>query len=671
MYGGWATPRVDGARCERIGLPDSYFPDPCLNRLPQLAQAAFEKMVRAFDHHQLFRLRQRGRQAIQLLARAELIPRTADQQFRLVARAQKVKFVSPLIRGHDRNPQSDCSLHPIICTRSAQSHRRSERKSRKNQRQGEFRLQPIQRGTDVITLSVSIVVGALAQAGPTEIEAQHGESKGVQSLHGVKHDLVVQSPAVKRMRVADQRGVRGILRAAVEQSLQSPRRPFQKERLDGRILCQHATQLTRSGLQRDGDLISRYFVTLVITNDLMLICPLPGFANVGLMYEEPPPSRRITPAQLEALRRNCPHLSIDEYGHCENCHDYFGNPVSSRQGFSSCILSPMDVVALTRRLIDIESISGNEGPVGDFLHRELSRLGYAAKKMPVEGTRANVYATRPKQPRPEIIFSTHMDTVPPFISSSEDADRVYGRGSCDAKGIIAVQVAAAEKLRSEGIYVGLLFLVGEERDSLGAKVANEHPLGSRFLVNGEPTENKMAVASKGTLRVEILAEGRMAHSAYPELGESAIDKLVEAVSLLRAMKLPATEGIGPCTLNIGVIEGGRAPNVIPDHARAQLLYRLVGPAEDLRRQIVETVGNLARVEFVLEIPFLRLRTLDGLPTMVAAFTTDIPALSNWGEPLLVGPGSIHVAHTTGEYVEKKQLGEAVDLYCAIARRLTA
>jgi acetylornithine deacetylase/succinyl-diaminopimelate desuccinylase-like protein len=329
----------------------------------------------------------------------------------------------------------------------------------------------------------------------------------------------------------------------------------------------------------------------------------------------------------------------------------------------------MDVVAFTRQLVDIESITGNEGPVGEFLHRELCRLGYQANKMPVEGARCNVFATSPEQPRPAVVFSTHLDTVPPFIASSEDGTRVYGRGACDAKGIIAAQVAAAERLRNDGIYVGLLFLVGEERDSLGAKVANQQSPGCRFLINGEPTENRIAVASKGSLRVTVTAHGRMAHSAYPELGESAIDKLIEALSRLRSMRLPTEEGIGPCTLNIGMIEGGRAPNVIPDRAHAQLLYRLVGPAHQLRREIEQAVGGLAEVEFTLEIPFVRLRTLDGLPIMVAAFTTDIPALSNWGEPLLVGPGSIHVAHTEGEYVEKKQLSDAVDLYCSVARQL--
>ena len=335
------------------------------------------------------------------------------------------------------------------------------------------------------------------------------------------------------------------------------------------------------------------------------------------------------------------------------------------------ILSPMDVVALTRQLVDIESITGNEALVGDVVHGELCRLGYEANKIPVEGTRCNVYATSPQQARPSIVFSTHMDTVPPFIPSSEDATRIYGRGSCDAKGIIAAQIAAAERLRAESIHVGLLFLVGEERDSLGAKVANQQSPGCKFLVNGEPTENRIASASKGTLRVNVIAEGRMAHSAYPELGESAIDKLLEALNRLRAMKLPAEEGIGPCTLNIGVIEGGRAPNVIPDKARAQLLYRLIGPADALRLEIEQTVAGLAKVEFVLEIPFLRLRTLDGVPTMVAAFTTDVPFLSKWGEPLLVGPGSIHVAHTEGEYVEKKQLSDAVDLYCSIAKKLAS
>jgi acetylornithine deacetylase len=347
--------------------------------------------------------------------------------------------------------------------------------------------------------------------------------------------------------------------------------------------------------------------------------------------------------------------------------------------------SLMDPFALTRQLVDIESISGNEAAVGEFLFRELCRLGYQTKKIAVEGERFNVYALSPEEPYPAVVFSTHMDTVPPFIPSSEDATRIYGRGSCDAKGIIAAQIAAAERLRQQGVYAGLLFVVGEERDSLGAKVANEYAAnespanrganqtaqGRKYLVNGEPTENRIALASKGTLRVEVTAAGRMAHSAYPELGESAIDKLLEALARLRAMSLPSDPEVGACTLNIGLIEGGRAPNVISDYAHADLLYRLVGPSQVLRGQILETAGDQVKVEFPLELPFLRLRTVDGLPTMIAAFTTDIPKLTNWGEPLLIGPGSIHVAHTEGEFIDKGQLRDAIELYCTIAKRLSS
>ncbi|HEX4604988.1 MAG TPA: M20/M25/M40 family metallo-hydrolase [Candidatus Angelobacter sp.] len=328
----------------------------------------------------------------------------------------------------------------------------------------------------------------------------------------------------------------------------------------------------------------------------------------------------------------------------------------------------MDPIKLTRRLIDIESISGNEGAVGAEIYDELCRLGYTAHKMPVAHERFNVIATI-DEGRPEIVFSTHMDTVPPFIASSEDHDNVYGRGSCDAKGIIAAQIGACQRLRKEGMAVGMLFLVGEERDSLGARIANESPVGSRFLINGEPTENKVATASKGVLRVVLTAQGKMAHSAYPELGESAIDKLLTALARLRTMELPDHPEFGPSTLNIGIIEGGRATNVVSDHARAQLLYRLIGPSDGLRKQIVEAVSGLVQVEFVLEIPFMKLRSVAGLDTMVAKFTTDIPALTRWGTPVLLGPGSIHVAHTEREFISKKQLHAAVDLYCSVARQL--
>ncbi len=245
----------------------------------------------------------------------------------------------------------------------------------------------------------------------------------------------------------------------------------------------------------------------------------------------------------------------------------------------------------------------------------------------------------------------------------------FSFGSSDAKGIIAAQVAAAERLREAGVSAALLFVVGVERESAGAREANLHPRGSRFLINGEPTDNRLALASKGVLRVQVSARGTMAHSAYPELGDSAVHKLVQVLERLRTLPLPSVEGVGPSTLNIGVIEGGHAPNVIADAATAQVLIRLVGPSDETRKAVEQAAAGLAEVEFTLEIPFIRMRQVEGLDTMVAAFTTDIPALSQWGEPLLLGPGSIHVAHTPFEKIAKRELLEAVDLYFEVAQRL--
>jgi acetylornithine deacetylase len=322
--------------------------------------------------------------------------------------------------------------------------------------------------------------------------------------------------------------------------------------------------------------------------------------------------------------------------------------------------------------VDIESTTGNESAAVEFLTAYLAKAGLTVERMPVERNRFNLFAYWPEGPVPAVVFSTHTDCVPPFIPSSEDDSRIFGRGSCDAKGIIASQVAAALRLHEEDICVGLLFVVGEERDSLGAKAANQNPRGSRFLVNGEPTGNCIALAAKGALRVEVIASGKMAHSAYPELGESAIEKLLDSLQPLRSMALPSNPEnpeVGSTTMNIGIIEGGRATNVVPDFAKAQLLYRLVTSSEPLRQQIVDAVGNRARVDFVLDIAYMRFRTVPGIPTMTASFTTDIPWLLNWGEPVLLGPGSILVAHTDGEYVEKRELREAVDLYALIAREL--
>ncbi|HYX70442.1 MAG TPA: M20/M25/M40 family metallo-hydrolase [Terriglobales bacterium] len=328
----------------------------------------------------------------------------------------------------------------------------------------------------------------------------------------------------------------------------------------------------------------------------------------------------------------------------------------------------MDVVALTRTLVDIESVTEREGPVGRFLLQWLRDAGWDTSPIAVTPERLNVFA-RPKNLLPSLIFCTHMDTVPPFIPSSEDAENVYGRGACDAKGIMAAQIMAAGRLRDEGVGAGLLFTVGEERDSIGAKAANQHAPGSRFLIDGEPTQNRLAIATKGVLNMRLQAHGKMAHSAYPEQGESAIDKLVEALARLRAMELPQAADIGACTMNIGTIAGGRAPNVIADEAHADVLYRMVTASDELKQQIRERIGGLVEIDFGADSPFLKLRTVDGVPTMVASFSTDIPHLRNWGEPLLIGPGSIQVAHTEREFVAKKALQEAVELYCGIGKTL--
>lgn len=342
----------------------------------------------------------------------------------------------------------------------------------------------------------------------------------------------------------------------------------------------------------------------------------------------------------------------------------------------------VDPIQLTRDLVNIQSTTFHEGDVGAFLYEYLDGQKYAAERTPVaqpdlrvtpgagSGERFNVYAALPGV-TPDVVLSTHMDTVPPFFGCTEDDEYLYGRGTCDAKGIIAAQVAAAEQLRDAGVKVGLLFVVGEERDSAGAKVANLSPKGARFLINGEPTDNRLALASKGALRVELRAKGKMAHSAYPELGESAINRLVAALNDVLAMPLPVEPEIGPSTLNIGLIEGGRAPNVIADKAEAHILIRLVGPSDETKAAILRTVGDRAEVRFTLELPFVRMRRVGTLPTMVAKFATDIPALTEWGEPFLIGPGSIHVAHTPAERIPKRELVEAVQLYVDLATELVS
>jgi acetylornithine deacetylase len=332
----------------------------------------------------------------------------------------------------------------------------------------------------------------------------------------------------------------------------------------------------------------------------------------------------------------------------------------------------MQVFELTHRLIDIESITPNERQIGDFLWEQLSgmarRFDGTVERMTVELHRDNLFL---RFGDPTVVMSTHMDTVPPFLAWREDADHIWGRGACDTKGIIAAMITAAEQLLIAGKRnFGLLFVVGEERNSAGAHVAARNPRGSKFLINGEPTGNKLALGSKGALRYEIVARGRMAHSAYPELGESAIEKLLNALERIRRIELPTDEILGPSTLNIGTITGGRAPNVIPDEARAEIMIRVVRDSAELRHKIEATVRPDGEARQILLIPPVHLRLLHGFQTTVVAFTTDIPAFANaWGEPFLIGPGSIHVAHTNEERILKSELMEAVVLYRQLVETL--
>ena len=327
---------------------------------------------------------------------------------------------------------------------------------------------------------------------------------------------------------------------------------------------------------------------------------------------------------------------------------------------------------MTRALIDIESITENEKQVGEHLLTYLSGLAAGsdgkAEAMTVTPERFNVYA---EWGHPTVVLSTHMDTVPPFIESREDDENIYGRGACDAKGIIAAMIGAAEKLLESGTRnFGLLFVVGEERNSAGAEVAAQQPRGSRYLINGEPTESKVALGSKGILRYELIATGKMAHSAYPELGESAIEKLLDALEAVRRIALPDDPVLGKTTLNIGTISGGRAPNIIPDAAKAELAIRLVNDGRKIDAALHAAVGDRAELKEVLTLPAMHFASLDGLPTSVVAFTTDIPVLSPaWGEPFLFGPGSIHVAHTTREKISKRELLDAVDTYAKMTKML--
>lgn len=334
----------------------------------------------------------------------------------------------------------------------------------------------------------------------------------------------------------------------------------------------------------------------------------------------------------------------------------------------------MDPFALTRSLVDIESVTGREKAVGEFLFATLGQLAAATdgivERMHVAPDRFNVLTT---WGQPTVVLSTHMDTVPPFFPSSEDSEFVRGRGACDAKGIAAAMICAARQLCAAGTRnFGLLLVVGEEKDSLGAFTAAKHSRGAQFLINGEPTENKLALGSKGSLRFVLTARGRLAHSAYPELGDSAIERLLDALEVVRKLPLPHDALLGKSTLNIGTISGGRAPNVIADEARADLMFRTVGDPGLIRAAMRSTLDGHVELKEELYTEALRLEAVPGFETTVVAYTTDIPNFGGaWGRPLLIGPGTIHVAHTAEERIPKKELVAAIEIYSLLVQRLLA
>lgn len=330
----------------------------------------------------------------------------------------------------------------------------------------------------------------------------------------------------------------------------------------------------------------------------------------------------------------------------------------------------MNLFTLTRELIDISSLTGDELAVGQYLSNYLERLGYRVEKQEIAADRFNVLATTEAPSR--IVFSTHMDTVPPFMASSEDEEFIYGRGSCDAKGIIAAQIFAAERLRASGVNdLGLLFTVDEELSSFGAQAANKHPQARQcqFLINGEPTDNRLATGTKGSVRVFITTDGRAAHSAYPEAGESAIEKLLDILQDIRSCRWPEDGFFGTTTCNIGVLNGGTRPNVIPDSARAELQIRLGIDIEHVKRVLEDAVGTRGRLEYASAHNPVRLFSVPGFDECVVRFTTDVPYLSQWGKPLLLGPGSILDAHTDHERISKRELEDAVELYVKLAKQL--
>ncbi len=320
----------------------------------------------------------------------------------------------------------------------------------------------------------------------------------------------------------------------------------------------------------------------------------------------------------------------------------------------------------------IDSTSGRERQLTAAFGDALVARGWVLTRIPAPDGRDNLLATSGSGPC--VTLSTHLDTVPPFIPPTREGSRLLGRGACDAKGIAAAMLVAAERLRAAGLSIALLFVVGEETTHDGAHAANEWAVANAFpsvaLVNGEPTESTLALGTKGAMRVILRTVGEAAHSAYPHLGRSATRNLVHLLAELDALELPADALLGETTINIGRLAGGVADNVVAPSAEARLMARLVTSPDEMWERLQRWVAGRAVLERSIEVPPVRLGSLPGFPTSVVAFATDIPAMPAWGRPYLFGPGSIHVAHRDDEFIEIAELSAAVDSYERIARRLT-
>ena len=332
-----------------------------------------------------------------------------------------------------------------------------------------------------------------------------------------------------------------------------------------------------------------------------------------------------------------------------------------------------DVVALAAELLSIQSLSGQEHEVTEFVTRWLVKRGWNVSFQEVSPGRGNVWATRSGAdgaPKGSVALSTHLDTVPPFLTPRLEEGRLYGRGAADAKGIAAAMMAAADRLVTSGENrVQLLFVVGEEKGSDGARAANELPATSRFLINGEPTESKLASGAKGSLRVIVRTRGKEAHAAYPHLGQSAIEPMLELLPKVKQLEFPSDPILGEATLNIGVLRGGTEGNIIPGQAEAEVMFRIVSDVEPIKKQLEQWAAGVAELEWGSHIPPQHFHTVDGFEIEPVAYTSDIPLLGRWGKPLLFGPGSIHVAHTSDEFVDVEELRASVNTYEKLVRTL--